>query len=182
MSQPSPQPQEVLAFWKEAGPERWFKKDAAFDDRFRERFLDLHEAAARGDLRSWTATADGSLALLILLDQFPRNCFRGSPRAFWTDPLARSIASTAIARGHDRQVEPALRNFFYLPFEHSEWLPDQERCVELAGAIGGETERYARMHHDIIRRFGRFPHRNPVVGRHSTPEEQAYLDSGGFAG
>lgn len=182
MSQTPQQALDVVAFWKEAGPERWFKKDAAFDDEFRSRFLDLHEAAARGELSSWSATPEGSLALLLLLDQFPRNCFRGSPRAFWTDPLARAIASKAVQRGHDLAVDPALRNFFYLPFTHSEWLPDQERCVALACVIGGEAERYARMHHDLIERFGRFPHRNPVVGRHTTPEEQAYLDGGGFAG
>src|SRR4051812_17515949 len=121
MSHPPQQALEVLAFWREAGPERWFKKDTAFDDAFRERFLELHEAAARGELSGWRASADGSLALLILLDQFPRNCFRGSPRAFWTDPLARTIAAAAVARGHDRHVDPALRNFFCLPFTHSEW-------------------------------------------------------------
>lgn len=182
MSQTPPQAQEVVAFWTEAGRERWFRKDAAFDAQFRQRFCDLHEAAARGECAGWGATAEGSLALLLLLDQFPRNCFRGSPRSFWTDPLARTIAAQAVARGHDRRVAPDLRNFFYLPFTHSEWMPDQQRCVELARDIGGESERYARMHLEIIERFGRFPHRNPVLGRHTTAEERAFLDGGGFAG
>lgn len=173
---------EVLAFWTDAGREKWFRKDAAFDSQFRDRFLDLHEVAARGELSGWASTADGSLTLLVLLDQFPRNCFRGSPRAFWTDPLARTVAAAAVARGHDRMVDPSLRNFFYLPFTHSEWLPDQQRCIELARQLGGEPERYAHMHFDVIARFGRFPHRNPVLGRQTTPQEQEYLDRGGFAG
>jgi uncharacterized protein (DUF924 family) len=173
---------EVVAFWTEAGPSRWFKKDGAFDAQFRERFHALHETAARGDCAGWAATPDGNLALLILLDQFPRNCFRGSPRAYWTDPLARTVAAKAIARGHDRQVAPELRNFFYLPYMHSEWLPDQQRALDLCRALGSEPHRYAQLHYDAIAQFGRFPHRNADLGRHTTPEEQHYLDNGGFKG
>ncbi len=122
MSEPAPTAAEVVAFWREAGPKRWFEKDYAFDEEIRRRFLALHETAADGKLRDWEKTAQGALALLILLDQFPRNMFRGDGRAFATDPLARSIAAGAIVHGYDAQVEPEMRGFFYLPFEHSEDL------------------------------------------------------------
>ena len=126
---------------------------------------------------------EGALALLILLDQFPRNMFRGAARAFATDPLARAIAAGALLKGFDAQVPPEMRGFFYLPFMHSEDLADQERCVALYQAAGdADGLKWAQEHADIIRRFGRFPHRNAVLGRASTPEEQAFLDSGGFAG
>lgn len=176
------QPADVLAFWTEAGPRRWFRKDAAFDARFRERFLAAHEAAARAELDGWAASAEGALALLILLDQFPRNAFRDSARMFATDAQAREVARGALARCLDTQVDPELRNFFYLPFMHSEEVADLERCVELTRCIGGDPHRYAQHHLDIVRRFGRFPHRNAVLGRASTPEELRFLDEGGFAG
>jgi uncharacterized protein (DUF924 family) len=173
---------DVVAFWRDAGPERWFKKDAAFDDEIRRRFLETHEAAAAGKLTAWEATAEGALALLILLDQFPRNMFRGEARAFATDPLARSVASRAILNGFDGAF-PKMRGFFYLPFEHSELLADQERGLALYRAAGdADGEKWAHIHAEIIRKFGRFPHRNPVLGRVTTPEEQAFLDGGGFAG
>lgn len=176
-------PAEVLRFWTEAGPKRWFRKDAAFDADFRARFLPSHEAAARGELAPWTATSDSCLALLVLLDQFPRNAFRDSARAWSTDALARVVARQAIARGFDRQAaNDALRNFFYLPFMHSEWLPDQERALDLTRDLAGDEPRYAHVHHDIVRRFGRFPHRNALLGRRTTRDEQAFLDAGGFAG
>ncbi|TFZ01320.1 DUF924 family protein [Ramlibacter rhizophilus] len=175
-------PDEVLAFWREAGPERWFKKDEQFDAQLRTRFLAAHEAAARGELEGWSGSADGALALLILLDQFPRNAFRGTPRMFATDAQARAIADRAIAAGLDAAVEPALRAFFYLPFEHSESLADQHRAVELTQALDAETHRWAVIHRDIIERFGRFPHRNTLLGRVTTPDEQRFLDEGGFAG
>jgi len=177
-------PAEVLQFWTEAGPKRWFRKDAAFDAGFRERFLPSHEAAAHGALASWTAAGDSCLALLVLLDQFPRNAFRDTARAWSTDALARVVAQQALARGFDLQVaSDALRNFFYLPFMHSEWLPDQERCLVLTrGFDGNDQARFAQGHHDIIRRFGRFPHRNALLGRRTTRDEQAFLDAGGFAG
>jgi uncharacterized protein (DUF924 family) len=178
----TPTPGEVVAFWREAGPKRWFEKDAGFDDEIRRRFLALHETAAAGKLIDWEANAEGALALLVLLDQFPRNMFRGQARMFATDPLARAIASRAILNGFDGAF-PDLRDFFYLPFEHSEDLADQECGVTLFKAAGNaEGLKWAELHADIIRRFGRFPHRNAVLGRVSTPEEQAFLDGGGFAG
>jgi uncharacterized protein (DUF924 family) len=172
---------DVLAFWREAGPSRWFRKDEAFDDEFRTRFLHAHEAAARGELDHWASDAEGALALLILLDQFPRNAFRGGARMFATDAKARDVALRAIDSGFDNKVAD-LRNFFYMPLMHSEQLADQDRCVELSRTLGDDTLRYARMHQDIIERFGRFPHRNAVLGRATTPQEQRFLDDGGFAG
>lgn len=176
-------PQDVIDFWTEAGPQKWFVRDAAFDDAIRSRFGELHFAAARGELHGWRETPEGALALLILLDQFPRNIFRGSAHAFATDPLARGVTRAAIARGFDQQVDGALRSFFYLPFEHSENLTDQDEGVALCEALGDpETLKWAILHRDIIARFGRFPHRNRALGRETTPQEQAFLDEGGFAG
>ena len=175
-------PGAVLAFWRDAGPQRWFKKDAAFDAEFRARFLDAHEAAARGELDSWSGDPDGALALLILLDQFPRNAFRGSSRMFTTDAQALELARSAIAAGFDQRVPAELRNFFYLPLMHSENLRDQQRAVELVLPLGDEPHRFAVMHRDIIERFGRFPHRNAVLGRSSSRKEQNFLDQGGFGG
>jgi len=174
---------EVVSFWREAGPDRWFNKDASFDDSVRERFLYTYEAAAAGKFSGWEQSAEGTLALLILLDQFPRNMFRGEARAFATDPLARAVAAGGIVRGFDAQVSPDMRGFFCLPFEHSEDLADQERGIAFYKAIGdADGLKWAEIHADIIRRFGRFPHRNAVLGRATTPEEQAFLDGGGFAG
>ena len=176
-------PSDIVSFWREAGPERWFNKNAAFDEEIRNRFLASHEAAADGRLREWEASAEGALALLILLDQFPRNMFRGEARAFATDALARAITAGALVRGFDAQVPSDMRGFFYLPFEHSEDMADQERCVALYKAAGdADGLKWAELHADIIRRFGRFPHRNAVLGRTSTTEEQAFLDGGGFKG
>ena len=173
-------PREVVAFWRDAGYERWFRRDDAFDAECRARFLDAHHAAARRELEHWMDDADGALALLVLLDQIPRNVFRGSGHAFATDPLARHYADRALAAGFDARVEPALRAFFYMPFEHSEDMADQQRAVALFDALANaEYAKYARAHLDAIRRFGRFPHRNPALGRASTPEEQAWLDAGG---
>jgi uncharacterized protein (DUF924 family) len=174
---------EIVSFWRAAGPDRWFNKDASFDEEIRQRFLESHEAAAAGKLTDWEQSAQGALALLILLDQFPRNMFRGDARAFATDPLARAIAAGAIVRGFDSQVPAEMRSFFYLPFQHSEDLADQERGIAFYKAIGDvENLKWAELHADIIRRFGRFPHRNAVLGRTTTPQEQAFLDGGGFAG
>ena len=178
-----PTPAEVVTFWRDAGPKRWFSKDSAFDDDIRQRFLGQHEDAAAGKLSGWETTAEGALALLILLDQFPRNMFRGQARAFATDPLARAIAAGALVRGFDAQAPDGMRGFFYLPFEHSENLADQERAVAFYKAVGdADGLKWAEIHADIIRRFGRFPHRNAALGRASTQEEQAFLDAGGFAG
>lgn len=172
----------VVAFWTEAGPGRWFKKDAAFDDEFRSQFAAEHEAAASGALADWANTADGALALVILLDQYPRNSFRGSARMFATDPKALSVAKQAIAQGFDHVVEPAMCSFMYLPFMHSEHLAEQDRALELYASLGAESRRFAIIHRDIIARFGRFPHRNALLDRTTTAEEQAFLESGGFAG
>lgn len=174
---------QILDFWRTAGPEKWFARDDAFDAGFRDRFLDAHYAVARGEYESWMASAEGALALLILLDQFPRNCFRGSAHAYATDGLARRYADRAIAAGWDRRIDPALRVFFYMPFEHSEALEDQHRAIALIGAMEDATyRRYAELHRDLIARFGRFPHRNAALGRESTQEELDYLASGGFSG
>lgn len=175
-------PAAIVAFWREAGADRWFAKDAAFDDDIKRRFMASYEAAAAGKLTNWEQNGEGALALLLLLDQFPRNMFRGEARAFATDPLARAVASRAILNGYDGAF-PDLRAFFYVPFEHSENLADQERGVALYKAANdADGLKWAQLHADIIRRFGRFPHRNPVLGRVTTPEEQAFLDGGGFAG
>jgi uncharacterized protein (DUF924 family) len=174
--------ESLVAFWREAGRPRWFGKDEAFDALFRHRFLALHlEAAARAHDK-WNATPEGALALLLLLDQFPRNAFRGTAHMFATDPLGLVFAEAAIARGHDGAVAEELRSFFYLPFMHAEDLGHQERCVALCRDLPGETLKYAIIHRDIIARFGRFPHRNAVFGRVTTAEEQAFLDAGGFSG
>lgn len=185
---PSPAPipreaTEVTAFWREAGPALWFAKDPAFDARFRERFIRLHEAAARGDLDGWRTTPEGSLALIILLDQFPRNAFRGTPRMYATDEMARTLTRAAIASGHDLKVDQPMRLFVYLPLGHSESLEDQEDSVRLAARnLTAQDLTHAEGHRNIIRRFGRFPHRNPILGRTMRPEERAFLDAGGYAG
>jgi uncharacterized protein (DUF924 family) len=173
-------PALVLDFWKQAGPKMWFTKDDAFDTRFREAFLEAHEAAVRGELDAWLDAPDSALALVLLLDQFPRNSFRGTPRMFESDALARAKTEVAIQRGHDRAVDPRLRFFFYLPFSHSEAPADQERACALGEDLDAEIRKHALGHRDIIRRFGRFPHRNAVLGRTSTAEELAFLAEGGF--
>lgn len=177
-----PEAAAVLAFWEEAGPARWFRPDPEFDARFRERFLPLHERAAAGALDGWAAEPGGALALALLLDQFPRNAFRGTARMYATDAHARRIAHAALARGLDAEVPEDLRNFLYLPLMHSEDPADHALCVQKTAALGGEPHRYALHHQDIVRRFGRFPHRNAILGRASTNEEERFLAEGGFAG
>ena len=146
-------------------------------------FMGMIHYLAAGKLSGWEHSAQDALALLILLDQFPRNMFRGDARTFATDPLARAVAAGAIVRGFDSQVPADLRGFFYLPFEHSEDLADQERGIAFYKASGdADGLKWAEIHADIIRRFGRFPHRNAVLGRATTPEEQKFLDDGGFSG
>jgi uncharacterized protein (DUF924 family) len=173
----------VVEFWRDAGYEKWFARDEAFDTRFHDGFRELHFLAARRELEDWLADAQGALALVLLLDQFPRNCFRGSAHSYATDGLARHYAAHAVDAGFDRQVDPTLRIFFYMPFEHSEALADQQRSLDLFNATGDANYiRYAQLHYDIIARFGRFPHRNPALGRDSTSEELAYLAEGGFSG
>jgi len=176
-------PAEILAFWREAGHDRWYRQDGAFDDEVRRRYLALWHEAAAGKLASWEASDEGALALTIVLDQFPRNMFRGDRRTYATDAMAREVASRAIDRGADAQIDPALKEFLYLPFMHSEHLSDQFRCVDLFRKSGdAENLKYAEGHADIVRRFGRFPHRNRLLDRRTTPEEQAFLEAGGFSG
>lgn len=176
-------PARILAFWRDAGRDRWFGKDDAFDRAVRDEFLSTYEDAVAGRLRDWETDAESALALVILLDQFPRNMFRGDARTYAADPLARAVTLRALDAGYDRIVPQDLRSFFYLPLMHSEDLGDQRRCVELFRALGDDNGlKYAQIHEDIILLFGRFPHRNAALGRKTTPAEQAFLDAGGFAG
>ena len=175
-----------MSFWfgaeNEYGKRRkqWFRKDAAFDTEIEVRFRALHEEAARGDLERWKDSVGDCLALIVLLDQFPRNMFRGSARAFASDGLARDAARRALQEGYDQGLLPVERMFVYLPFEHSEDLQDQQRSCRLARTLEEFEETddaydYAERHRAIIARFGRFPHRNEALGRASTPEELEFL-------
>ena len=175
---------EVLRFWfgEEPGAQRpeWFRKEEAFDAAIRRRFGALHAAAARRELEAWRASPEPMLALVVVLDQFSRNLYRGDARAFAQDAHARECAVQALARGDDLGFLPVQRQFLYLPFEHSEELADQERCVELMRSLDAfEATRgmsgYAVRHRDIVRRFGRFPHRNAALGRASSAEETEFL-------
>ena len=179
----NPAPRDIIAFWEEAGPKLWFTQDPAFDGRVRWEFFGAHQSAAYGGLDGWASNAGGALALILLLDQFPRNIFRGLARAFGTDGKALGVAKGAIARGFDAAWEVPVKRFFYLPAMHSEDVRDQDFCLEKCAAAGDEEGvKFARIHRDIIARFGRFPHRNALLGRQTTLEEQAFLDAGGFAG
>ena len=171
-------PREIVAFWKQAGPMKWFRGGAAFDRECDVGFRELHFAAAARKHDDLMGDAEGALALMLLLDQIPRNIFRGTAHMFATDALARMFASQAIDAGFDTQVDRMLRNFFYLPFEHSEDPADQARSVALHVAIGDEGG-WAQKHADVIATFGRFPHRNRALGRENTAAEQAWLDAGG---
>lgn len=175
-------PNAVISFWKQAGPKRWFKKDEEFDLAFRITFSALHFQAARRKLEDWMGTHEGALALLILLDQYPRNAFRGTAHMFATDPLARFYARQMVEAGMDELVEKPLRAFCYLPFEHSESAEDQRLSLQLNQSLDPKDFKWAQEHADIIERFSRFPHRNHLLGRVSTPEEDAFLSNGGFTG
>jgi uncharacterized protein (DUF924 family) len=168
---------EVLDFWfSEETRGRWFEPTPAFDREIRERFADLWARAARGELKDWEQSPEGCLALCVLLDQMPRNMFRGTPRAYATDPRAREVAEGAIAKGFDRGLPPDRKHFLYLPFSHSERLGDQARALALFECAGlDEALVYIRGHLAIIRRFGRFPHRNAILGRPRTREELEFL-------
>ena len=178
----TPHPADVLDFWFAGDPaarrDHWFKRTDDFDVACL-RFADAAHDARAGHLDPWADTAEGALALILLLDQFPRNLFRGSPEAFAADPRARAIARRAVERGFDTGLTPAQRMFVYLPFEHSEDLGDQNESVRLfeplRDALGADTVDYAARHRAVIARYGRFPHRNAVLGRASTPEEEEYL-------
>lgn len=176
---------KLLEFWysDEAKP-HWFRRNAAFDDTLRQRFLATYRAAADGRLAVWEAAPRSALALVIALDQLPRNLFRDTPEAFATDAMALRVAGEAVDRGFDNDLEAAEQAFLYMPFMHSERLADQERALDLFRATGLKDQLpHAQQHRDIVLRFGRFPHRNRILGRDSTPEELAYLDSpGAFRG
>jgi uncharacterized protein (DUF924 family) len=178
-----PTAKDILDFWiDEVGEEGWYRQDEALDTTIRDRWTSAWEQAQSGDLIEWTASAKPCLALLILLDQFPRNMVRGSDRAFATDARAVSVAKQAILRGHDQRIPLPERQFFYLPLMHSEALSNQDKCVRLflLNFGPGNSLRHARAHRDIIRRFGRFPFRNAALGRESTPEEVEFLKAGGY--
>jgi uncharacterized protein (DUF924 family) len=177
------QAEELLAFWRSIGPKAWFGTSDAIDSQIRAKFSSLHEQAARGELDGWRDSADSSLALVILLDQFSRNLYRGDRRAFAQDAMAREVAGHAMRHGFDQRVDGDLAFFFYMPFMHSESLADQDRCSRLVHAKGlHNVLRFVRLHRGIIERFGRYPHRNEVLGRHTTPAEAEFLNDGGFAG
>lgn len=188
MTGPTPSPQAILGFWfNQAGPRRWYAVDPKFDGLVRRRFAPwLHQfrgvASVDGD--GWLAAPQSGLALVIALDQFPRNIWRGSNAAFDLDLLALEAARILVARGFDLALTDQQRPFIYMPFMHSEVLADQDRCVELAAERlpkSDSTLRHAELHRDVIRRFGRFPYRNAALGRETTVEEQRYLDEGGYA-
>ncbi|MCY0095936.1 DUF924 family protein [Hoeflea ulvae] len=170
-------PESVLKFWfEELTSKDWFVKSDEIDRLITERFAELHLAQSREATPEWRATPEARLARIIVLDQFPRNIYRGSPLAFATDRLALNAAKAAIAVGADAATPENRRIFFYMPFEHAESLEEQARAVALCEALGNETYLdYAIKHQDVIKRFGRFPHRNPILGRTSTAEEEAYL-------
>jgi uncharacterized protein (DUF924 family) len=184
-------PEKILDFWfgREDEPgygefrEVWFRKDPEFDRMIRDRFEDLHEAAATGGLDGWKEEARSCLALVILLDQFPRNMYRGDPKGYATDRKAQETAGYAVDRALDRELPAFQRMFLYMPFMHSEELEQQRRSVELFRGLGGEGEAdptsYAVQHMEIIERFGRFPHRNEILGRQTTPEEAEFLNQPG---
>ena len=171
----------VISFWARSSA-HWFHKNARFDQLFREAFLDMHFAAARREYEHWMSCARGTLALLILLDQFPRNAFRGTAHMYATDALARHVARVGLAQDYMVQVDAALQLFFCLPFAHSEDLVDQDLSVMLNARLGPTSLAHAEGHRDVIRRFGRFPHRNALLLRDSTPAELQFLADGGFAG
>lgn len=177
-------PEQVLAFWlDEVGPPGWYKVSDGLDDAIRERFADTWRRAAEGGLSEWLTHPRGVLAYLVVTDQFPRNMWRGSAQSFALDGTALGAAKTAIARRWDLRIDPPARQFFYLPLMHAENLSDQEHCVRLFHARMPEAADnllHARAHREVIRRFGRFPHRNEALGRTTTREEAAFLAEGGY--
>lgn len=176
-------PQTIVDFWRDAGSERWFVKDEQFDETIRQRFGDIYERAVLGEFADWQSDATGALALVILFDQFPRNMFRGTPKMFATDARALAIGRMALARGDAFTLGEDVNMFLAMPLMHSELLADQEECVAWMERIGTpENTAAAIEHRDIVKRFGRFPHRNTLLHRETTVEEKSFLDGGGFAG
>ncbi len=183
------QPSDILNFWfKEVGPEKWYARDDDLDRQMTDRFSSLVDAIGKvltsGQDCDWLNDPIGSLAVVICLDQFPRNIYRGRPEAFIRDHLAIEVTTGAIEKGFDTEMPEGPREFFYLPFMHAENLKAQEVCVGFMRTRSNNPEslRFAIIHRDIIADFGRFPHRNEILGRESTPEEVAFLEAGGFAG
>ena len=177
------QPEDILSFWRDAGPSLWWKKDDEFDAKITANFSEIHARASVGDLDHWAKLPNGALALIIILDQFSRNMFRNDPRAFEQDERCRAIVKEAMNSGVDRQVATDLSTFFYMPLMHSESLEDQKLCVQEMKRLGAkENIPHAIEHMEIIEKFGRFPHRNSVLGRETNSAEQEFLDGGGFAG
>jgi uncharacterized protein (DUF924 family) len=175
--------EDIISFWETAGPEKWFSKDEAFDAQIRERFLATYEAAVAGDLADWDESPTGALALLILLDQFPRNMFRGTKKIYATDPMALTIAEKAIEADFHKAFKPPMSRFFILPLTHAEDLAAQERSVALNAELeDADGLKWARHHRDIVARFGRFPHRNEILGRESTADEAEFLAGSEFRG
>lgn len=170
---------DILNFWfEETKPQQWFQTNPEFDAQVTEEFSKAYEMAREGTFDEWKKDADGCLALCLLLDQFPRNMFRGTPQAFATDKQALLIAKHALSKGFDQVLSPVKRRFLYLPFEHSENLADQRRCVELFEKMKDDDPLgydYALRHLKVIENYGRFPHRNKILGRDNTPEEEEYL-------
>jgi uncharacterized protein (DUF924 family) len=170
---------DILSFWfDETQPKQWFQVNEDFDRTVTERFSEPYDMAVSGDFDTWKNSADGALAYCILLDQMPRNMFRGTPKAFTTDGKALVTAKYAISKGFDQVLPPIKRRFIYLPFEHSENINDQRKSVELFEKMKGDDPLgydYAVRHRDVIDKFGRFPHRNKILGRPNTPEEEDYL-------
>ncbi|MEA3412404.1 MAG: DUF924 family protein [Pseudomonadota bacterium] len=178
-------PGDIIGFWfSGTARKHWFNTTGAFDQEIRERFLKTWHAAERGELSQWESSAEGALALAIVLDQFPLNMFRDRPEAFSTEAAAREVSTRAIDNGLDRELDEEQKGFLYIPFMHSEDLSDQDRCIALYRREGmTKSLEWARHHHEIVRRFGRFPHRNAILGRKSTDEEATYLNaSGAFRG
>lgn len=180
-------PEDLLGFWlDEVGPSGWYEPDDTLDATIRDRYEGLWTEAQAEDHLGWMTSPRGALALLVLLDQFPRNMYRGSHTAYASDGLARALAKQAIGKGWDLRVGEPGRQFFYLPLMHSECQGDQDRCVRLIKERlpegGGSNLLHAKAHREVIRRFGRFPHRNAELGRNSTPAEQAFLDGAGYRG
>lgn len=170
----------LLDFWLPAGPARWFARSDEFDAACG-RWLPAWERARGGGCEGWGRTAAGTLALLVLLDQIPRNALRGKPEQFATDAMALAVADRAVAAGYDRSHPMPVKNFFYLPYQHAEDMAAQERGLDLYRKVGDKDSYYwALVHADAIRRFGRFPHRNALLGRKTTEAERAYLETGGF--
>jgi len=183
MSETILDPQVIVDFWREAGPEKWFEKDEAFDETIRQRFGDLYERAALGDLDSWAEEPNGALALILLLDQFPRNMFRGSPRMYAIDAKAAQIARASLDAGDAEHLPDDVNQFLVLPLMHSESRADHDACVAWMDRIGTEENRkFARHHREIIEQFGRFPHRNSLLGRETTAEERKFIAECGFTG